>query len=178
MRLLALLQIALLLTTSILPEGRMLMSRAQTCDGGECGCSSESRNNGTCCCSTKTQSDGELESHCAQNTADAVTVADSTGHCCSQTTVESTSTEDSRPTKPLPSAGCDKPTESLAATVSSCPCGGELPAVWVSHMPQTLAVRVPAPAVTCTQSLRTHIDAQRRPKVDEPPTPPPNATVC
>ena len=178
MRLLALLQIALLLTTSILPEGRMLMSQAQTCDSGECGCSTESRNNGTCCCSTKTQSDSESESHSAQNTAVKVTVADSTEHCCSQTTVESTSAEDSCATKPSPIAGCGQPTESLTATVSSCPCGGELPAVWVSHMPQTLAVRVPAPAVTCTQSLRTHIDEERQPNVDEPPTPPPNATVC
>jgi hypothetical protein len=180
MRLLAFLQIALLLTTSILPEGRILMSQAQTCDGGECGCSAESRNNGTCCCSTKAQSDRESESLCAQNTAGEVTVAGSTGHCCPQTTVASNPTEDSCPPKPKPKpiARCGQPTEPRTATVSSCLCGGELPVVWVSHMPQTLPVRVSTPAVTGTQSLKASSDEKRRPKADEPPTPPPNATVC
>ena len=48
MRRLGLLQIALLLTTSILPQGSSRMSQATTCNTGECGCSAELRRDGNC----------------------------------------------------------------------------------------------------------------------------------
>lgn len=178
MRLIALLQIALLLTTSILPEGRILMSQSRMCDGGECGCSAEARNGGTCCCTIKTQGDRESDDRCEQNSDGDATVAESTGRCCSLTTRQDDSARDSCSTKAAPIAGCGQPTDALVGTVSSCACGEDSPGVWVSHMPQTMPILVTAPEITFTGSLKAPVDDQRHRKVDKPPTPPPNAIFC
>lgn len=180
MRLFALLQIALLLTTSILPEGRMLLSQAQVCSDGECGCLAESRRNGTCCCSTKSRDERDSESRCRQS-GDEATSEDSTSVCCSRK-VKSRPSEDCHEaccsTKPSPATRYDKAADVLETAVSGCSCGGNSPVVWVCHMPRTLPTRVPSPAFTWTHEVNVPVDDRRQRKVDEPPAPPPDNACC
>ena len=182
MRLFACLQIALLLTTSILPEGKILLSQAQVCNDGECGCSAESRQNGTCCCSTKKER-GERDSECRSGqSGDEATADNSASVCCSKESLTGKPSENSSETccstKPSPASRCDKATDVLMSAVSGCSCGGDSPVVWVCHMPRTLPVRIPSPALALTQEVNVLVDDQRQPKVDEPPTPPPDDRVC
>ncbi len=178
MRLLAFLQIVLLLTTSIFPEGRMLMSQSVTCSTGECDCSAELRRNGSCCCSSDKRVESDSVARCQQTGDHDSGVAESAGSCCARKTEKNTAAGINCAAKQTPVASNEQFAEVLITTVSACPCDSDSQVVWVSHMPRMLPVCVPAAVITWTQGLTALIDDQRRRKVDEPPTPPPNSTVC
>ena len=173
MRPIALLQITLLLLTCILPEGRILMSRGQACNDDACQCSPEARQNGSCCAARKHNPE-EANDCCRQGGGDAA-VTNSSPACCSQHTACRKPTQNCCRTKPLSGDHCDAEDNGLRPIITGCPCGGELPVVWVCHMPRHLPARVTSPAGTWTQPLPPCVNGQRFCRIDQPPTPPPDS---
>ncbi len=177
MRPLAFLQIALLLTTSILPEGRILMSQAHGCSDGKCECSAKSQQNGSCCCSAKKQDEEDSESRCGHHDGKASS-DDAARVCCSTASAKSELSEECCLTESSSVGSCEESASDSIATVSSCPCNADSPVVWVCHLPRTLPTRVPAPAIVWTRELNTLGDDRRVRQVDAPPTPPPDNMPC
>ncbi len=172
MRILALIQALLLLTTSLVPEGRVLLSGGSC--AGECGCSADSRRSGTCCCSTAPSSDSSRKTSDADNCcqAERPDAADSTASsCCNRKgATKSCSSDDSGSRirrEPTPDWGM----------ISTCGCG-EYSATLVVHAPRTVVrgVRVQS-AYACPESCLT-VDDGCTAERSAPATPPPKSFSC
>lgn len=66
MKLIAVLQVLILLTSVVIPEGSHVVMRGCEC-GDNCQCSEESRQAGKCCCGTKGSGNTSRERSCCQS---------------------------------------------------------------------------------------------------------------
>lgn len=79
MKLIAAIQVLILLTSVIIPEGRHVIVRDCQC-GDNCQCSEESRQSGTCCCGDKKAQRSSTKSSCCQKSE--TESAKSSDECC------------------------------------------------------------------------------------------------
>ncbi len=170
MKLLATIQIAVLLITSIIPDGKTCVS------AGGCGCSAADRSAGTCCCSTGS-------SGCC-STGSSGCCSTATASCCSAPGTASPArapsccqTDTSQ--QPAPSTGTAKGSQSgdprpshRLVFRSTCPCGGSAPHT-IALMPRIQCSSTPGPRLI---NNGRHLGVER-PDVgrlkDEPESPPP-----
>ncbi|APZ94221.1 hypothetical protein Fuma_03845 [Fuerstiella marisgermanici] len=172
MKLLALIQALLLLTTSLVPEGRVLLSGGSC--AGECGCSADSRRSGTCCCSTAPPSESsrdssDADSCCQSGKSERVNSAPAS--CCSRKGApKSCCSEDSSPRKqrePTPDWGM----------ISTCGCG-EYSATLVLHAPRTVVRGVRVQGTYARPESSLTIDECCNAERSAPATPPPKSSSC
>lgn len=172
MKLLALIQALLLLTTSLVPEGRVLLSGGSC--AGECGCSADSRRSGTCCCSatpsSESSGDASDTSSCCQ--AGKLDAADSVASsCCNRKGApKSCCSENSSPRKqrePTPDWG----------VITTCGCG-EYNATLVLHAPRTVVRGVRVHSAHARPESCLTVDDACTAERSAPATPPPKSSSC
>lgn len=167
MRILALLQIVLLLATSLVPEGRHLLSAKTQC-GSDCACSAESRQAGTCCCSGKTKAsdvDADTDAEPAKGCSNCKAAVAKATECCSQT--KSCCKAGPRSGK----SNCHQ------EAISACPCGSDAYELVVITMPRTGPLRVHLESPCNVEMPSTILDERCDSAISEPESPPPKA-VC
>ncbi len=172
MKLLALLQTLLLLTTSLIPEGRVMMAGAGACTG-ECGCSSESREAGNCCCS-KAEQEQPAKSQ-ERETA-------RTSCCKKATPSEKTCCSGKSSLRPCCSKSNDSDGNRDAVpecgVISTCPCGSSFVDASVIHGPRTVVTRVQIQSGRNWIRSCTILDDCCSPERPAPATPPPKSSTC
>jgi len=150
-KLLALIQIVVLLSTLLIPEGHTSVS------SGGCGCSTSERTAGTCCCSTGTGSCCSVASLKADKGKPS---------CCQKAKAEKQT-----PTKSPKAQSCCSKKATGTGIRSSCPCGGTTQFA-IALMPRLLAPATSNPGLTNngSQFAAERTDAGR---AKEAPTPRP-----
>lgn len=113
MKLIAIFQILILLTSVIIPEGAHRIVRGCSC-GDDCQCSSETKTAGTCCCGTKpSETASANKSSCCQSKDET-----SRSACCSKPPKTDSPSCCQKPDSPK--SCCEAPTSSEAIKTACC----------------------------------------------------------
>ena len=176
MRIVAFIQAILLLTTSLIPEGRVLLGGHEAC-AGECGCSAESRREGTCCCSSAKQSpsadcnaSGKASKSCCSAASEDKSSA-VTNYCCSKSASPrsccSSKGGGNSKRQPSPRWG----------VISTCGCG-EYAATSILHAPRTVVSGVRVQGSHDRIEACLIFDQRCNAERPAPATPPPKSSSC
>jgi hypothetical protein len=168
MKLVALFQALLLLSTTVLPEGRYLLAPGAVCEDG-CKCTTESREAGMCCCSQNksaaTKSDKTANSCCAAGGDSQVE------SCCSKNDTTKTCCQTkSRSTR--------KQNSPVWGIVGQCPCGSDSAEVHVLCMPRTRVQHASLQSPLQRHCVIDVDDESCSPQLPAPATPPPQNHSC
>ena len=128
MKLFAILQILLLVGTSLLPEGPYLRGPSSQCANG-CGCTAETRRAGQCCC-TRRQTASCCDKSAASKSCNSKRAP---GRSCCSTRSKSAATGTPKSRRYAKQHRTPKSPNGL---VSGCPCGGPSPGLHLLHMPR------------------------------------------
>lgn len=158
LKFLALLQISLLLSTSLVPGGNVRLMTGSCC-GDSCGCTAADRQSGNCCCARGDDATTSGEEECCQSDktelppccAKAKARSESTdpkpcvgtccqkqssiGACCSSKTADRIAASE-EPLSESESNGIP-----VSGEVVNCPCGGDSFSEIAVHMPRVQPLR-------------------------------------
>lgn len=141
----ALLQIVLLLITSLIPEGRLALTQSSDCRG-TCACSAQARHNGACCCThrkTSRSDTGRQPRRCCEHRSSGRTSGSGTEarSCCSGKSGAHKIRSDTHRNPAAPAPPARERAGLPQGMIVSCPCGGDASATLVLHAPRTAVSR-------------------------------------
>ncbi len=166
MRILATIQILLLLMTTLLPEGRFPVL-AMSCDS-TCGCSAESKESGPCCCTRSKKSTAKATT--SRSCCSGQSRKTNKPKCCSgHSNRPSQEKHDSRP----------RDRDLIGKmVVEKCPCGSDDAGFAVVHSPRNSAVNAQVQTTQDRCALNTLTSKDRTAEGHPPDVPPPQLSCC
>lgn len=184
MKWLAVIQMLLLIGTSIVPDGYRPTAATQC--AGQCGCSKQQREKGSCCCSgTRSSSDRSDDDHpttkktstsCCSRSESSRDNFKASSSCCSASDHDAANSERCCSKKSGSSTG--RTHIPAKPQIGRCPCGDASIAASVLHAPRVAPLRTQIPCSVLQPQIVMMDGGRVLCERDQPPVPPPRRSCC